>query len=107
MGRRPSGSARVRVWYARAVLVVLLAVGASTLDHYTDAGAGEKNCLVHERQASPELVQRVAAPFSGLVQRGSTVNDASCVNAVGVHGVVRPRSEGEVRDAIATRGRTT
>jgi FAD/FMN-containing dehydrogenase len=100
VGRRPSGSARVRIWYARAVLVVLLAVGASTVDHYADAGAGRKSCLAQVRPASPEVVQRVAAPFSGLVQRGGTVNDASCVNAVGVHGVVRPRSEGEVRDAI-------
>ena len=97
---RSSGSARVRVWYARAVLVVLLTLGASTLDHYSDAGAGEKDCLVQVRPAAPEVVQRIATPLSGLVQRGGTVNDASCVNAVAVHGVVRPRTERAVREAI-------
>lgn len=100
MGSTSSGPARVRVWYARTLPVVLLAVGASTLDHYADRGAGEKDCQVQVRPASPDVVQRAAAPFAGLVQRGGTVNDASCVNAVAVHGVVRPRSERDVRDAI-------
>jgi FAD/FMN-containing dehydrogenase len=46
-------------------------------------------------------VRRIAEPVPGhLVQRGGTVNDASCVNAVPVHGVVRPRTTGEVRDAV-------
>ena len=96
-----SRSARVRVWYARAVLVVLLALGVSTLDHYADAGEGEKDCLVQVRPASPEVVQRIEAPYAGLVQHGGTVNDASCVNAVAVHGVVRPRTVREVRAALA------
>ena len=95
-----SRSARVRVWYARAVLVVLLTLGVSTLDHYADAGEGEKDCLVQVRPASPEVVQRIDAPFAGLVQRGGTVNDASCVNAVAVHGVVRPRTVREESVAV-------
>ena len=96
-----SRSASVRVWYARTVLVVLLAIGVSTLDHYADAEEGEKDCLVQVRPASAEVVRRIEAPYAGLVQRGGTVNDASCVNAVAVHGVVRPRTVREVRDALS------
>lgn len=94
--RRP----RIRVWYARAVLLVLLTLGTTTLHHYSAAGDGTKECLAQVRPASPEVVRRIAEPIPGhLVQRGGTVNDASCVNAVPVHGVVRPRTTGEVRDA--------
>ena len=48
------------------------------------------------RPAAPEVVERIASPYAGLVQRGGTVNDASCVNAVPVHGVARPRTVREV-----------
>ena len=92
---------RVRVWYARAVLLALLTLGTTTLHHYSAAGDGTKECLAQVRPASPEVVRRIAEPIPvHLVQRGGTVNDASCVNAVPVHGVVRPRTTGEVRDAI-------
>jgi FAD/FMN-containing dehydrogenase len=92
----------IRVWYARAVLLVLLTLGTSTLHHYSAAGDGSKECVAQVRPASPEVVRRIAEPIPGhLVQRGGTVNDASCVNAVPVHGVVRPRTTGEVREAVA------
>ncbi|WP_439938821.1 FAD-binding oxidoreductase [Nocardia sp. N13] len=99
--RRSTGRRRVRIWYARAALVVLLSVGVAQVDHWSDAGDGEKDCVVQVRAASPEVVQRVATPFAGLVQRGGTVNDASCVNAVAVHGVVRPTSVADVQAALA------
>ena len=99
-GRR----SRVRVWYARAVLVVLLTVGVATVDHWSASGNGDKDCLVQVSEASPDVLQRIAAPFAGLVQRGGTVNDASCVNAVAVHGVVRPASAREVQEALAYAG---
>ena len=94
--RRP----RIRVWYARAVLLVVLTIGATTVDHYSTAGDGPKECVVQVRPAAPEVVERIAAPYAGLVQRGGTVNDASCVNAVAVHGVARPRTVREVRQAL-------
>lgn len=83
------------------MLVVLLSVGVATVDQWSDPGDGEKECQVQVRAASPEVVQRVATPFAGLVQRGGTVNDASCVNAIAVHGVARPASVAEVRSALS------
>lgn len=99
--RRRTGGQRVRVWYARTMLLVLLTLGITTLDHWSAAGDGEKDCVVQVRAASPEVVQRVATPLAGLVQRGGTVNDASCVNAVAVHGVARPTSVADVRAALS------
>ena len=53
------------------------------------------------RPASPEVVRRIADPIPGhVVQRGGTVNDASCVNEVRVAAVVRPRTTAEVRAAV-------
>ena len=99
--RRRTGGQRVRVWYACTMLLVLLTLGITTLDHWSAAGEGDKACAVQVREASPEVVRRIATPFAGLVQRGGTVNDASCVNEVAVAGVVRPRSVGEVREALS------
>ncbi|MBD3925382.1 FAD-binding oxidoreductase [Nocardioides cavernae] len=95
--RRPT----VRVWYARAVLLVLLVLCLQTIDHWSTVGDGSRDCLVQVRPASPEVAHRIDAPFAGLVQRGGTVNDASCVNAVPVHGVVRPTSVTEVQEALS------
>jgi FAD/FMN-containing dehydrogenase len=83
------------------MLVVLLTLGITTLDHWSAAGEGDKACAVQVREASPDVVRRIATPFAGLVQRGGTVNDASCVNEVAVAGVARPRSVREVREALA------
>ena len=91
----------VRVWYARVALLVLLVLCLQTIDHWSAAGDGSKDCLVQLRPASPEVVHRIDVPFAGLVQRGGTVNDASCVNAVAVHGVVRPTSVADVQAALS------
>jgi FAD/FMN-containing dehydrogenase len=41
------------------------------------------------------------ASYPGLLeQRGGTINDASCLNRTPVYGVIRPRSEDDVRQAL-------
>ena len=99
--RRWTSGQRVRVWYARTMLLVLLTLGITTLDHWSAAGEGDKACAVQVREASPDVVRRIETPFAGLVQRGGTVNDASCVNEVAVAGVARPRSVDDVRAALS------
>jgi len=91
----------IRVWYARVVLLMLLVLCLQTIDHWSGPGNGTKDCSVQVRAASPEVVHRIDAPFVGLVQRGGVVNDASCVNAVAVHGVVRPTSLTAVQAALS------
>jgi len=83
------------------MLLVLLVLVTTTLDHWSAADDGDKACAVQVREASPDVVRRIATPFHGLVQRGGTVNDASCVNEVAVAGVARPRSVEDVRAALS------
>jgi len=100
-GRSPHP--RVRLWYARTCLVVLLAVGIVSWDRYTAAPDAMKDCVVHVRPAVGSWITPVAdvAPPHWLSQRGGTVNDASCLNRTSVYGVVRPRTDDEVREALA------
>ncbi len=83
-------------------LVVLLAAGIVSWDRYTAPPDDQKDCAIHVR---PAIGSRTApavdmAPPHWLSQRGGTVNDASCLNRTSVYGVVRPRTEGEVREAL-------
>lgn len=98
-----SSRSRVRLWYARTFLVVLLTLGVVTLDRYSGAPDGAKECVVHVRPASADgYVPAVADRYPGhLTQRGGTVGDASCLTRTPVYGVVRPRTEQEVRQALA------
>src|SRR5262245_29457044 len=99
--RRP----RVRLWYAGMCLVVLLVVGVLEWDLYSAPPDGTKDCSVHVRPmvtSSDSAVSRAVNEASPgwLSQRGGTVNDASCLNRTAVYGVVRPRTENDVREAI-------
>lgn len=89
------------------VVVVLLGVlvigGQRTLLWSGDATAA-KDCAIHAVPApGGDLAPRAATPAypSATVQRGGTVNDASCLNRTRVYGVVRPGSTQEVREALA------
>jgi FAD/FMN-containing dehydrogenase len=84
-------------------LVVLLTVGIVSFDRYSGAPDAARDCIVHVRAASPDRVAPVVtAEYPGrLSQRGGTVNDASCLNSTPVYGVVRPRTEADVREALA------
>ena len=95
---------RVRLWYARMCLVVLLAVGIVSWDRYTAPPEDVKDCPLHVRPvvADDRSLSRVSeAPPGWLSQQGGTVNDASCLNRTPVFGVVRPRTEGQLREALA------
>ena len=98
-----SPGSRVRLWYARIFLVVILTLGVVSLDRYSGAPDGAKDCVVHLRPAAADGFPPVVAdPYPGhLAQKGGTVGDASCLTRTPVYGVVRPRTEGEVRQALA------
>ena len=94
---------RVRLWYARMCLVVLLAVGIVSWDRYTAPPDVVKDCAIHVRPAPDSAFTPVAdvTPPHWLSQHGGTVNDASCLNRTSVYGVVRPRTDDQVREALA------
>ena len=98
-----SSRSRVRRWYAGMCLVVVLVSGVLSLDRYSSAPDGTKDCLVHVRPAGEgSAAPGVADPYpSWLSQRGGTVNDASCRNPTRVYGVVRPHSADDVARALA------
>jgi FAD/FMN-containing dehydrogenase len=90
----------------------VLVIGASTIA--IAAGAtialapmaadpdGEKDCgdvLPQLRPLTPAAAAGVAEPH--WAQKGGTVNDASCLSRTPVAGIVAPRSEKEVADALA------
>lgn len=55
-----------------------------------------------ERPApSPAAATPAAEPPGTLEQRGGTVTDASCLTRTPVYGVARPRTEADVREALA------
>ncbi|MCW3838263.1 FAD-dependent oxidoreductase [Sphingomonas canadensis] len=62
---------------------------------------GEKDCMagLPDVPALKPVADKVAEPR--WAQRGGTVNDASCLSRTEVAGVVRPRSEAEVGEALA------
>ena len=98
-----SNRSRVRRWYAAMCLVVVLVAGVLSLDRYSSAPEGAKDCLVHVRPAGgAPAPPAVTDPYpSWLGQRGGIVNDASCRNPTRVYGVVRPRSADDVAEALA------
>ena len=105
---RPAGAKRcsrrrVRLWYVRMCLVVLLGVGIVSWDRYSAPPEAVKDCSVHARPVTGAPIVPVVgeAPPGWLSQRGGTVNDASCLDRTPVYGVVRPRTEGQVREALA------
>lgn len=105
--RRPY---RVRRWILGAALVLVLVVGVLAGDRYSSAPVGPRECTAEVRPVAfgdpgdDRAVPTVPAPpdtIAGLVQVGGVVNDASCLNEVSVHGVVRPGSEDDVVQAVA------
>lgn len=102
MSRRPrSRPARVRFWYARTCLLVVLVAGLVDFDLYSGSpGTSARDCSV---QLRPALV--VGAPtslvYAGLSQVGGTVNDVTCLNQTEVYGVVRVASVDDVAGALA------
>lgn len=99
-GQRPR---QVGVAVAALCLLSVLTVGAQLVERYAGAPTAEKECALHALPtATPARLPAVTAEYPGkLVQRGGTVNDASCLNRTPVYGVVRPQSVSEVRQALA------
>ena len=93
---------RVRLVLAGLLLVVLLQ-GGVLFERYSGAPAQAKDCVV--RAAPAPAPSGPAAVHAGyprwLTQERGTVNDASCLNRTPVYGAARPRSEEEVRTALA------
>ena len=61
---------------------------------------GEKDCG-NVLPAVAAAQARQAAPEPAWAQKGGTVNDASCLSRTAIAGIVAPRSEKEVADALA------
>jgi FAD/FMN-containing dehydrogenase len=94
---------RVRLWYARTCLLVVLVVGFLEWNRYSAPPDEAKDCVVHVRPADGDVdALDTSTPYPEWIsQRGGTVNDASCLNRTPVYGVVRPTSEDDVRRALA------
>lgn len=96
---------RVRRTLAVAVLLAVLLLGGQQLAVWSGDAAAAKDCAIHAVPApGGDLPPHTAASPtypSATVQRGGTVNDASCLNRTRVYGVVRPRSTADVREALA------
>ncbi len=98
-----------RLGVVAAVLLIVLLLGAPWLDRYSGGATHAKDCVVHSvtplRPApTPELSHADADRLSSLprlTQRGGTVNDASCLNRTPVAGVVAPRSDADVGEALS------
>src|SRR5262245_43034153 len=83
------------------VIVAVVAVRKALL--YAADPTGEKDCPpLSPAGAGPAQPDRpVSAPASFVwVQRGGTVNDASCLSRTAVHGVVAVREADDVRAAL-------
>jgi FAD/FMN-containing dehydrogenase len=86
------------------VLLAVLLVGGQRTLLWSAGSATAKDCAIHAVPApGGELPPRATSPPypTATVQRGGTVNDASCLNRTRVYGVVRPRSTADVREALA------
>jgi FAD/FMN-containing dehydrogenase len=94
-------------WALGAALALVLVVGIVAGDRYSSAPVGPRECTAEVRPVAfgaMGTVPAVPVPSGtalGLVQVGGVVNDASCLNEVSVHGVVRPGSEEDVVQAVA------
>lgn len=92
----------VRMLVVGVLLALVLTAGVLGLERYAGGPLAAKDCAIH---AAPQPVAPVP-PRAGrsypdtTVQEGGTVNDASCLSRTPVYAVVRPRDEGEVREAL-------
>jgi FAD/FMN-containing dehydrogenase len=90
-----------------AVLLVVLLLGAPWLNRYSGGSTYAKDCAVHSvapQGSAPSPVPGTVLDEEmrvHLTQRGGTVNDASCLNRTEVFGVLTPRTETEVEEALA------
>ena len=93
---------RVRLVFVGLLLVVLLETGV-LFERYSSAPAAAKDCVVRAVPAPPSRASAVVTDGypRWLTQERGTVNDASCLNRTHVYGVARPRTEDEVRRALA------
>ncbi len=87
---------------AGLLLMVLLETGAF-LEQYGGAPVAADDCVGRVAPPAPSDVPATvhSAYPRWLTQERGTVNDASCLNPTPVYGVTRPRSVGEVREALA------
>jgi FAD/FMN-containing dehydrogenase len=90
-----------------AILVFLLLLAIVPLRRAAQLAAdpsAPKDCPPFEpadaRRAPPD-VEVQATPALAWLQRGGTLNDASCLNRTPVHGVVDVRTEDDIRQALA------
>lgn len=95
---------RRRGWWF-AFLALVLAAGIQTW-RYSAEPARERACTfvypAREDAADVPALRDVREDDALLVlQRGGTINDASCLNRTAVSAVVKVRSEGELRKALA------
>jgi FAD/FMN-containing dehydrogenase len=104
--KRPVGSSlppRRRSWLAIAVLVAFLVV-IVPLRRALQLAAdpeGAKDCGPVESGAPASPTPAATGAELPWLQRGGTVNDASCLSRTPVHGVVQVRSADDVRQALA------
>jgi FAD/FMN-containing dehydrogenase len=98
----------VRRAVVTVALLLVLVVGGTQYAFWSGEPVAAKDCVVSPASPLPttELsVTRAKADAAtypgGVVQRGGTVTDASCLTRTPVHAVVRPRDEMEVRTALA------
>ena len=99
--RRRARLARLAI--AGTMLAVVLTSGVLGVQRYAGTPIAVKDCALH---ALPPLVAPptrtdVRGFPAGTVQEGGTVNDVSCLNRTQVYGVVRPRDEHGVREALS------
>lgn len=97
---------RVRRLLVVVMLLVVLLVGGQQLLFWSGAPSAAKDCSVHAAAypgsaATVRAMDAATAYPDALVQRGGTVNDASCLNRTPVYGVVGPREAADVREALA------
>jgi FAD/FMN-containing dehydrogenase len=104
-GARPRVGRRVkRLLIAAAIALVAAIYPVRRAAELAADPVAPKDCppVEPDANAAPaapmELATAANLPWS---QRGGTVNDASCLSRTPVHGVVRVRTEGDVRAALA------
>lgn len=104
MRTQQSPRRRVRLLVVAAVLLAVLTVGGQQLVLWSGPPAAGSECAAHAAPApADELPRREPAATypEATVQRGGTVDDASCLNRTRVYAVVRPRTPADVREALA------
>jgi FAD/FMN-containing dehydrogenase len=92
---------------AVALILYLGLLTAKKVDQYASAPEDGRDCATIAKavtagadvDAVPQVWSVRDPPFS-LVQRGGTINDASCLNPTGIYGVMRPTSEDDIRTAL-------